>query len=458
MITQKKDVPKGINWQKLAQELAEKGDLPGTSKIIKTVTQIKPEDKISAQELAALILRDYGLTKRVIQLANSCFYNPQGIEIVTISKAIIFLGFESIRKIALVTNFLEDVLRQTPPKRRKVVLSILSQAFFSAFLGGKLAPQFHKNKEEVFIHILFHRLQRILLAMHFPEEYVSLCQLEKEKPLAVKEKLYFLGEFLGKKWSFPRSLIDTLEGSPKSEEENHLASWVADIDAAALAIVRENNSRPLKSLLARLNLEETVAEELINFAYKATKEFYQPFSKYLTFRAEKVEETKASSSKSEEFFQRALAEITALLTSPENRYQEVLLMVLETIGRAFDCESVLFGLYNPQKGLVVRLAIGSQNGRLKGLVFPVGAVLSEIFQKKVEWAGKSSAIPEFQKLKLDLPADTDILFSPLVVLEKPLGMIMAFRKKPFSTEEAQKINILKNLAVMSITQAQKEAR
>jgi len=454
MIAQKGLSPKAIDWQKLAQELAERGDLPGTAEIIQTVTQITPEDEISAQELAALILRDYGLTKRVIQMANSCFYNPQGVEIATISKAIIFLGFEVIRKIALAANFLEEILRQTPDDRRHLVLSLLSQSFFSAFLGGRLGPQLRRTKEEVFIHVLFHRLVRVLLAMHYPEEYLFLRQLEREKPAEVKEKLFLLGEFLGKKWSFPRSLVDSFEGSPRSEEEKHLASWVVSIDSAARAIIRENDPKALKSLLNRLKLEEDRAGELVEFAYRATKELYQPLSKHLTFWREKAEEPRISASPAkEEFFQKALAEITALLASPESKYQEVLFMVVETICRAFDCEGVLFGLYNPGKGgLVVRFAVGAQNGRFKGALFPVGSVLADIFRKKVEWAGKKSAIPEFQKISL--PSETDILFSPLIVFDKPLGMIMAFRKRPFSTEEAQKISILKNLAVMSITQAQ----
>ena len=191
-------------------------------------------------------------------------------------------------------------------------------------------------------------------------------------------------------------------------------------------------------------------------AYKATKDLYQPLSKHLTFQPEEKEEPQERASYHEEFFQKALSEITALLASPKKNYQEVLFMVMETICRAFECENVLFGLYNPkEKGLVIRYAVGAENGRLKKKILPVGSVITDIFRKRVEWAGKKSTIPEFSKIK-ELP-ERDILFSPLIVFVKPVGMIIALRKRPFSTEETQKVTILRNLAVMGITQAYQKA-
>ena len=456
MITQKKSDSQTINWKEIARELAEKGDLPGTAQILKLIGHIKPEDKISAQDLASFILKDYGLTKRVIRLANSCFYNPQGIEIITVSRAVIFLGFETIKKIALATNFLEEILAQTPKNRRQIVLSLLSHSFFGAFLGDRLSPFLGISREEIFIHLLFHRLVRVLLAIHFPREYASLEVLEKEKPLQTREKLYRLGEALGRKWSFPGTLVEIFEGSPKSGEKEHPAYWVANIQEAAEAILKDKNQAPLKNLLKELKLKESKAQSLIEFAFRATKELYRPFEKYLALKTSESESPQEPAShQREDFFQKALAEITTLLASPESRYQDVIFMVLETICRSFECRGVLLGLFEPsQRALKIRVAVGSLNGSFKNLTLPLGDITSEIFQKGVEWAGKKISIPELEKFPL--PSETDVLFSPLIVFGKPLGMIIAFREKPFSTEETQKINILRNLAVMSITQAQSQ--
>ncbi len=456
MITHKTFPLKSINWQEIANNLAEKGDLPATSKILRIVTALKPEDPLSAQDLAALILKDYGLTKKVIRLANSCFYNPHGVEIATVSKAIIFLGFEVIRKIALASNYLEEILKKTPPENRKTVLALLSHSFFGAFLASKLSEPLKRSQEEFFIHVLFHRLVRVLLAMYYHQTYLELCQLEKKNPLQAKEILYLIGERLGRKWSFPRLLIEVMEGSPQAADEKHPASLIASLDAAVQAVIRENDRKPLKRLLKKHRLDQALADHLIEMAYKATKDLYQPLSKHLTFQPEEKEEPQERASYHEEFFQKALSEITALLASPKKNYQEVLFMVMETICRAFECENVLFGLYNPkEKGLVIRYAVGAENGRLKKKILPVGSIITDIFRKRVEWAGKKSTIPEFSKIK-ELP-ERDILFSPLIVFEKPVGMIIALRKRPFSTEETQKVTILRNLAVMGITQAYQKA-
>ena len=433
--------------------MLERGELPATSRILKIVGNVEPEDQLSAQDLAALILKDFGLTKKVLRLANSCFYNPNGIEIATVSKAIIFLGFNVIKKIALATNYLEEILRKTSSKNRALVLSLLSRSFFAAFMLARLDRALHLSQEELFISALFYRLVRVLLALHLPEEYLTLVQLERRDPVKAREALYLIGERLGKAWSFPSSLVDILEGSPKEKEEKHLAALVADFDHAVQAVLERNDHEPLKKFCKDHAVDPQMVASLVEGAYQAVKDLHRPFAKYLKFCEGGEERGEEPAFQHEEFFQKALAEITALLASPGQKYQEVLFMVLETICRAFECESVLFGLFKVKEGaLSIRYAVGQRNGALKDKVLPVGEVLKEIFRKKTEWAGKKSTIPEFDKI--DLP-EADILFSPLIVWERPLGMIMALRKRPFSSEESQKVAILRNLAVMSIVQTQR---
>ena len=457
MITQKTSKKELLNEKELATSLAERGDLPATTRILKLVSQISAEDPISAQDLANVILKDYGLTKKVIQMANSCFYNPQGVEIVTVSKAIIFLGFDTIRKIALATSYLEEVLSRTPSERRKEVLSLMSRSFFGAFVAGRLSASFGLGQEEFFIHLPFHRLIRLLLAVNFPSEYEVLGRLEAENPIAVKEILYLVGERVGRKWALPHTIVEIFEGSPKTADQGHPAYLVSSLDTAIQAIFERNDRKLLKDFLRKHHLEARLADDLIEEAYKATLGLYQPFIKFFSFWPEKEKPSKETKPPSqEEFFQKALSEITSLLASGKD-LQQVLLMVMETISRAFECEKVLLGVYRPKgRELTIRYALGVKTEKLKGKIYPIGRIVEEIFRKGTEWAGKKSAVPEFAKVP-EIP-EADILFSPLVVLGKPLGMFLALRSKPFSTEEIQKVAILRNLAVMSIIQAQKRTK
>lgn len=398
MITQKASQKELLNWKELATSLAERGDLPATTRILKLVSQISAEDPLSAQDLANVILKDYGLTKKVIQMANSCFYNPKGVEIVTVSRAIIFLGFDTIRKIALATSYLEEVLSRTPPEKRKVVLSLMSRSFFGAFVAGRLSASFGLGQEEFFIHLLFHRLVRLLLAVNFPSKYEALCRLEAENPIAVKEILYLVGEQVGRKWAFPHTLVEILEGSPKIAEQGHPASLVSSLDVAIQAIFEDNNRQVLKDFLRKHQLEAGLADDLIEEAYKATLELYQPFDKFFSFLPEKEKPSKETKPPSqEEFFQKALSEITSLLASGKD-LQQVLLMVMETISRAFECEKVLLGVYRPKgRELTIRYALGLKNEELKGKIIRWEGSWPKYSAKA--WNGPGKNLPSLNLLR-----------------------------------------------------------
>ncbi len=440
------------HWNHLAEKLAEEGDLPGASEIVSYVLNVKPEDELSAQDLAGLILKDYGLTNRVIRLANSCFYNPAGTEITTVSKAIVFLGFDFIREIALATGFLEAVLSRTPKNQKELVLALLSRSYFGAFLARKLSPYLGVHHEELFIYTLFHRLVRLLLAIHAPEAYDYLLFLEREKPLLAKRKLYQIGEKLARKWSLPRLLAESLEGSPQSQEEGHVAALVREIDLATEAIAERGDLEPLKALLKKAGLGEGIAREWAESVRQALKDLHPPLSSYIKLSREKKELAEEKPKLPSDFYQKAVAEITSLLAAPDFDYQQILLMVIETLCRALSCRNVSLAIVNPRgKELVIRYGVGEKNRELRGQKVPISPLVLDIFRKQVEWSGKLTQLPEAQIFASFWPG-ADLLFSPLLVLGRPVGMIFAVRKRPFTLEENQKVATLRNLAVLAIVQ------
>ncbi len=440
------------NWKHLAEKLAEEGDLPGASEIINYVLNVKPEDELSAQDLAGLILKDYGLTNRVIRLANSCFYNPSGTEITTVSKAIVFLGFDFIREIALATGFLEAVLQRTPKGQKNLVLSLLSRSYFGAFLARKLSPFLGVNPEEIFIYTLFHRLVRLLLAIHAPEAYEYLLGLEEEKPLVAKKKLYHLAETLARQWSLPRVLAETLEGSPHGSQEDHLAFLINEIDQAAGAAAQQGRLEPLSQLLKRAGLAQGLAWEVAEDIRQALKDLHPPLSNFVKFTPKREETPEEETKTQTDFYQKAVAEITALLASPEFDYQQILLMVIETICRALSCRNVSLGIVNLRgQEIIIRYGVGEKSPELRGQTVAISSRILDIFHKQVEWSGNLAQLPEAKVLARFWPA-ADLLFSPLIVLGRPLGMILAVRERPFTVAENQKVATLRNLAVLAIVQ------
>ena len=454
MIAPENDYTKKINWKEICQELKDK-DLPCTREVLSLLETLDPEDEISFQELASYILKDYGLTKKVIQLANSCFHNPSGTEIVTVSRALLFLGLDTVKEIVLVSSYLEEVVKNISPENRHQVLRLLSQSFLVAFFGNRVASFINLASEELFVQFLFHRLMRLLLALHFPKVYETVEQIEKSNPSLVREKLYWLGVRLSREWSLPSALKETLEGSPKSSEKGHPAYLVEKI-----TFVTEDLLKGKKFSLAieelkkdlKVDLEEEVLKKSFEDAVKAGVELYKPFEDFLLSRENKAfEESPSEDIKNlsrEELFQQALSEITSYLAS-HNEYQKVIFMVIETIKRVMETEAVFFGVYKPGENKIsLRFGVGKTKNLLRGKCFFAGEVLKEIFAKKVEWTSRVDAVPELWHIATF--KDRDVLFSPVYIRNKPLGMILAFRNEPFSNDEKGKLNILRNLISLAI--------
>src|SRR3954470_23804320 len=75
-------------------------DLPTLPQVVAKVMQIVSNPMASASDLNEVISVDQALTAKVLRLANSSYYGfPQ--EITTIAQAVVILGFNTIRNLAL---------------------------------------------------------------------------------------------------------------------------------------------------------------------------------------------------------------------------------------------------------------------------------------------------------------------------------------------------------------------
>ncbi|MGD8925630.1 MAG: HDOD domain-containing protein, partial [Thioalkalispiraceae bacterium] len=86
-------------------------EMPVFAHTARSIAAASSEEDTSIANLAHLILRDSSMTARVLRLANSVFFNPAGQPINTISRAIVLLGFDSVRSMALSIALLEPLLK-----------------------------------------------------------------------------------------------------------------------------------------------------------------------------------------------------------------------------------------------------------------------------------------------------------------------------------------------------------
>jgi c-di-GMP-related signal transduction protein len=64
----------------------------------------------SALQLGQVVLKDAAMTARVLKLANSAHYNTTGQKFSTISRAIMMLGFDTVRSMCLTVSLIDSLV------------------------------------------------------------------------------------------------------------------------------------------------------------------------------------------------------------------------------------------------------------------------------------------------------------------------------------------------------------
>ena len=115
------------------------------------------------QTYSQIILRDLGLTLRLLRVANADPFNPDGKIVTSVTHAVALLGTDAL------TRIVETVPRhqQAHPARELVALSYLT-AVIARNLMVRLEPRY---SEEAFIGGLLRNIGELCFALEMPEEY-----------------------------------------------------------------------------------------------------------------------------------------------------------------------------------------------------------------------------------------------------------------------------------------------
>ncbi|NDP47653.1 MAG: HDOD domain-containing protein [Sulfuriferula multivorans] len=208
----------------LLRRMQVESDFPALSEAIGAINRIASSDKEGVNELSNNILKDFALTNKLLKLANVAFYNQVGGgSISTISRAVVILGFDAVRSIALSLILLDNL-------ENKEHALLLKEEFVKVLYAGMLAREMAgkmqvKDVEEAFIGAMLHNLGRMLTMFYFPEETASIEQRVEADGLsdarASTEVLGVSYENLGigiaRNWGFPDTLVQTMKKLPSGK-------------------------------------------------------------------------------------------------------------------------------------------------------------------------------------------------------------------------------------------------
>ncbi|MFH1661248.1 MAG: HDOD domain-containing protein [Pseudomonadota bacterium] len=251
----------------LLRRMRHKSDFPALSESVSAINKIANSETESIDKLSNTILKDFALTNKLLRLVNSAYFRQAGGgSISTVSRAVIVLGFEAVRNIAI-TVLLFDHLQN------KANANQLKEDFLRANMAGVLAKDIGatahmRDLEQSFICSLFHSLGRLLSQYYFPEDAEEIRRIMAQKScsedLAAKQVLGISFEEIGiaiaKLWGFPPLIVSSMRRLPTGtvkkavDQEDRLrtlsgfSNELCDVIALATPELRD---RELKKTMAR---------------------------------------------------------------------------------------------------------------------------------------------------------------------------------------------------------------
>ncbi len=201
-------------------------NLPTLPIIVSRVLEVADDSGSSANELADIVSRDMSVSAKVLNLANSAFYGFSR-RITTIPQAVVVLGFDTVRSLALSVSVFETL------KQSEGDVSFDREAFWIHSIGCGTAARLiakglrFRDTGTFFVAGLLHDLGKVILDTYFNELYQEVVEeMVEEERSALDAETDILdidhaevGGWLAARWKFPEVLV-----APIANHHNPMAA------------------------------------------------------------------------------------------------------------------------------------------------------------------------------------------------------------------------------------------
>lgn len=357
-------------------------EMPLFTRTVNCVAGLAGREDSSFSELTWTILQDPSLTAAVLKMSNSMYYNPTGKRISTVSRAVMRLGYDTIRGMCLSIALVETVLSSL---HRDRVAREIARAFHSATQAKSLATRSSvSSPEEVFIAALLSRIGQIAFwcfAGRFGEKLENALKTSVREEEAEIEVLGFKLERLtlelSREWKLSE-LLDTVLQHKKVT--NSSAQCIRLGYSIAQAAEKGWQSAEIVDKVSRvcdfLKIPEEEAVEIMHDSARIAAEITETYGAKSSSRlipipeepvhaVAKAEETRKEYPKPDHQVQLAsLRDLSALARSKKGDANMVLSILLEGIYRGIGMDRVLFALLTPDRAkLNGKFALGWEDER-----------------------------------------------------------------------------------------------
>lgn len=275
--------PDSKETERLLEALLSSQDFPALSSTIIQINQLVGSDDSHTDELTRVILRDNSLTNKLLRLVNSVHYAQfGGRNISTISRAVVILGFNTIRDAALTLMLFEHLNNNA---QAQILKGEALESFYCGVLGRMVSrPLGVRDTEEGFIGAMFRSLGRLMARFYFfdrTEHVQALMDNEGLDEAAATRKVFGttydqLGLAIGRHWHLPNSLMQGITplppgpvSRPATPESRLQAVSNLARDLHQIAAVEMSDSERLKQIKSLSAKYAQVGDIQTNVLYEA---------------------------------------------------------------------------------------------------------------------------------------------------------------------------------------------
>jgi putative nucleotidyltransferase with HDIG domain len=200
--------------QNFRAEVIGRKTLPTIPTVLAKIVQLTDGEGRTSRELVEVIEHDQALTSKILRLANSAFFG-QSRQVATIPRAVVLLGFGTVRNLALSVKVWETL---GPGLARRRLEDLWAHAASVALAGKWLSARLRAgDPDETFTAGLLHDVGRLVMAMRLGDLYWRTVEATTpEQTVDQVEAATFgvdhaeVGAWMLEAWNLPPAIVDAV--------------------------------------------------------------------------------------------------------------------------------------------------------------------------------------------------------------------------------------------------------
>lgn len=250
-----------VNIQKILGQIDK---LPTLPYVVTTLNDLLRNPNTSAAEINQVIMKDQSLSSRILKLVNSAFYGFSE-RISSISHAIVILGFNTVKNVALTASVFEMFSKENEEEQvfdlKGFWLHSLAVAGTARLIAAKIRLP---AVEDIFVAGLLHDIGKVVLDQYVHEKFEDSLKIVKEEDILLKDaetrvlegvNHSQVGAWLATKWKLPAGLVQMIGFHHRPALGDQMIKPIACVHLADILVRSVNFGNGGDKKIPRINKE-----------------------------------------------------------------------------------------------------------------------------------------------------------------------------------------------------------